>query len=239
LVPHTIEEAYELADAIARGDRAGLESELGDVLFQIVFYARLAEEQNLFTFADVARSITEKMIRRHPHVFSDVTYADSDEQTRAWERIKDAERAGDTVSVLEGVPLALPAMTRAVKLQRRAARVGFDWSHVEAVIGKIEEELDELRAELKVEPCPERIEDEVGDLLFACANLARHLSVDPEMAIRRTNAKFEQRFRRIEGWLAEAGRTLEAASLEEMDGLWERAKAESLGEGAVPEVPKR
>ena len=179
-------------------------------------------------------SITEKMIRRHPHVFAGVTYADRDEQTRDWERIKDGERSAGADRVLEGVSSALPAMTRAVKLQRRAARVGFDWSDVRPVIGKIEEELEELRVELAGERRAECIEDEMGDLLFACANLARHLGVDPEAATRRTNAKFEHRFRRIEDWLAEAGRTLEEASLEEMDDLWERAKAESRSEEAMP-----
>jgi MazG family protein len=239
LVPYTIEEAYEVADAIARGDTEELESELGDLLFQVVFYARLADELNLFDFADVARSITEKMVRRHPHVFADVSYADREEQTRDWERIKAAERPAEVGSVLDGVPQALPAMTRAVKLQRRAARVGFDWNDVSPVIGKIEEELNELRAVLDSTPCPDRVEDELGDLLFACANLARHLGVDPEAATRRTNAKFEQRFRRIEQWLAEANRTLAEASLEEMDGLWERAKAESRGETMPARVVER
>jgi MazG family protein len=239
LVPYTLEEAYEVADAIARGDTAELESELGDLLFQVVFYAQLAKELKLFDFADVARSITAKMVRRHPHVFADVSYAGHEEQARDWERIKATERPAETGSVLDGVPRTLPAMSRAVKLQRRAARVGFDWKDIGPVVGKIEEELGELRAELTATPSSERVEDEVGDLLFACANLARHLGVDPEAATRRTNAKFEQRFRRIEQWLAEAGRTPGEACLEEMDELWERAKAESRGQAAPAELVRR
>lgn len=225
IVPHTIEEAYEVADAIARGDRAELKDELGDLLFQVVFYAQLAKEEGAFTFADVATAITEKMIYRHPHVFGDAEYASIAEQSAAWERLKAAERSTVLQGVLNGIPLALPALTRAVKLQRKAARVGFDWSELAPVIAKIEEELEEIRRELKAKTRSERVAEEIGDLLFACVNLARHVNVDPETALRAANAKFEGRFQRIEAWLAETGRTPEQSTLEEMDALWERAKA--------------
>jgi len=225
IVPHTIEEAYEVADAIARGDRAELKDELGDLLFQVVFYAQLAKEEGAFTFADVATAITEKMIYRHPHVFGDAEYASIAEQSAAWERLKAAERRTVAQGVLDGIPLALPALTRAVKLQRKAARVGFDWSELAPVIAKIEEELEEIRRELKAKTRSERVAEEIGDLLFACVNLARHVNVDPETALRAANAKFEGRFQRIEAWLAETGRTPEQSTLEEMDALWERAKA--------------
>jgi MazG family protein len=224
IVPHTIEEAYEVADAIARGDRLALKDELGDLLFQVVFYTQLAREEGLFTLADVASAIIDKMTRRHPHVFGDVEFTGPDEQSRAWERIKQAERGADAGGVLDGVSLALPAMTRALKLQRRAARVGFDWHDAESVLHKIEEELEEVRVELARGECSERCQEEVGDLLFACVNLARHVGVDPEAAVRATNAKFESRFRCIEARLAETGRTPEQASLAEMDALWEQAK---------------
>jgi MazG family protein len=230
IVPHTIEEAYEVADAITRGDRAELKDELGDLLFQIVFYSQLAREEGAFTFADVAKSITEKMTRRHPHVFGDTVYSDVAEQSRAWERLKEAERDIGRTSVLGGIPLALPAMTRALKLQRKAARVGFDWGNALGVLPKIEEELEEVRAEILAGADRERLQQEVGDLLFACVNLARHLNIDPEAATRGTNAKFERRFRLIEAWLAEAGSNPERASLAEMDALWERAKSEDGNE---------
>jgi MazG family protein len=230
IVPYTIEEAYELADAIARGDRSELQQELGDLLLQVVFYAQLAQEEGAFTFADIVTTITEKMIRRHPHVFGSVKYRDHAEQTASWENIKAAERGMKTASVLDHVPLALPAATRAVKLQRKAARVGFDWAEPNAVLAKIEEELVEIRDALASGADSERIAEEVGDFLFASTNLARHLKVDPEAALRAANAKFERRFRQIEGWLAETGRTPEQVTLAEMDALWERAKAEERGE---------
>ncbi len=232
IVPFTIEEAYELADAIARNDRLELRQELGDLLFQVAFYAQLAQEEGAFTFADIVKTIMEKMIRRHPHVFGDVKYRDHAEQTAAWEHIKATERDGKTASVLDHVPLALPAATRAVKLQRKAARVGFDWAEPTAVLAKIEEELAEIRDVLTAGADGARVAEEIGDFLFACANLARHLRIDPEAALRAANAKFERRFRRIENWLAESGRTPEHATLAEMDALWERAKAEERGETA-------
>ena len=227
IVPHTIEEAYEVADAVAREDWAELRFELGDLLFQIVFYARIAEEEGRFNFADVASGIVEKMTRRHPHVFGNARYADAAAQTTAWEQIKAAEKAekGESATgVLDGIPLALPALTRAVKLQKKAAHVGFDWGTVEPVLAKIEEEIGEIRHEIATQAPPERLTDELGDVLFAVANLARHLQLDPEMALRGTNAKFERRFRQIEGWLAEQGYTPAQSTLTEMDALWDQAK---------------
>ena len=228
IVPHTIEEAYEVADAIAREDWAELRSELGDLLFQVVFYAQIAREEGRFDFADVAQGIVEKMTRRHPHVFGAERYADAAEQTAAWERIKSVEKAAtlQPMGVLDGVPLALPALTRAAKLQKKAARVGFDWGAVEPVLAKIEEEIGEIRHEIAIHAAPERLADELGDVLFAVANLARHLKLDPEAALRGTNAKFERRFRRIEQWLMEEGRTPDESTLAEMDALWNQAKRE-------------
>jgi MazG family protein len=226
IVPHTLEEAYEVADAIARGDREELKNELGDLLFQVAFYSQIAQEEGAFTFSDVVAGITEKMIRRHPHVFGDAEYRTAAEQSVAWEHIKTAERGERRDSVLAGVPLALPALTRALKLQRKAARVGFDWPEAPPVVDKIQEELEEIRTELTAGADAARLREEIGDILFACVNLARHWRIDPEGALRGANRKFETRFRRIESWLAEAGRRPEQASLAEMDALWERAKAE-------------
>ena len=225
IAPYTVEEAYEVADAIERGDFESLREELGDLLFQVVFYAQMGSEERRFDFADIARDIAEKMIRRHPHVFGGADIKTAAEQTRAWEDHKAAERAVAIrePSALDGVPLALPALTRAEKLQRRAARVGFDWPQAIQVLDKIEEEIAELRAELKGAP-GRRTEDEVGDLLFALVNLARHLGHDPEQALRGTNAKFERRFRRIEAELAEQGRSPQDATLGEMEALWVKAK---------------
>lgn len=229
IVPYTLEEAYELAEAIERGTQEELRDELGDLLFQVVFYAQLAKEAGYFDFNDIVAGIQAKLIRRHPQVFGDqkgITTAQA--QTAAWEAHKAAERrtkAGSgAVSVLEGISLSLPALTRAIKLQRRAARVGFDWAHIEPVLEKIEEELHEVRQALGSQDQAERLAEEVGDLLFACVNLARFAGVDPETALRRTNAKFERRFRFIEQALSEQGRRVEDASLEEMDSLWEQAK---------------
>ena len=226
IVPHTIEEAYEVADAIAREDWEELRSELGDLLFQVVFYAQIAREEGRFDFAAVARSIVEKMTRRHPHVFGDEFYADAAEQTAAWERIKASEKTRQPAGVLDGIPLALPALTRAVKLQKKASKVGFDWGAVEPILAKLAEEIAEVRHEIAIHAPPERLTDELGDVLFVVANLARHLKLDPEAALRGTNAKFERRFRRIEHWLAEDRRTPAESTLAEMDALWERAKRE-------------
>ena len=229
IAPYTIEEAYEVADAIDRNDMPALKEELGDLLLQVVYHAQMASEAKAFDFADVAAAIAEKMVDRHPHVFGDLRIADADAQTVSWEARKAAERAkkGDTpAGTLDGVVArALPALLRAEKLQKRAARVGFDWKTIGPVIDKIEEELRELRSELEAGKLDTaRIQDELGDVLFATANLARHCKVDPEAALRSTNDKFERRFRYIERKLAEQGRTPSQASLDEMEELWQAAK---------------
>ncbi len=230
IAPHTIEEAYEVADAIQRDDLDGLEDELGDLLFQVVFYARMAEEAGAFDFDDVARGISDKMLRRHPHVFAGATVDSQAAQNREWEAHKAAERAaraaalGRAPSALDGVALALPALMRAHKLQRRAARVGFDWPDVARVFDKVEEEIDEFRAELGADGSAAGRSEEIGDLLFACVNLARHAGIDAEAALRQANAKFEHRFRGVEAALAADGRSTDAASLDEMERLWQRQK---------------
>ncbi len=224
IAPYTIEEAYEVADAIERGDMAELKRELGDLLFQAVYHAQLASEAGHFTFADVATAISDKMVARHPYVFGDQSRDKSAAQQSAdWEAIKASERgAGRT---LDGVALGLPGLTRAVKLQNRAARVGFDWPHVGEVVAKIAEEAAEL-VEARDTLAENEVAEELGDLLFVMANLARHLKVDPEAALRAANAKFTRRFARIEDWLDEAGKTPADSNLAEMDALWNRAKAE-------------
>jgi MazG family protein len=230
IAPYTIEEAYEVADAIERGDMAGLEDELGDLLLQVVFHARMGEEAGRFDFDSVAETIVAKMLRRHPHVFGPDKAACTEAVNDNWERIKADERArksaGDAHSVLDGVAKALPALLRAEKLQRRASRVGFDWGAPEPILDKIAEEIAELGQELLTADRG-RIEDELGDVLFAVANLARHLDIDPEAALRGTNAKFERRFRYIEQALRKMGKTPEASTLEEMDALWHEAKTET------------
>ncbi len=225
IAPYTIEEAYEVADAIERGAHDELASELGDLLFQVVYHARLAEEAELFTLHEVMRRISDKMLRRHPHVFGqesrDKTAA---QQTADWERLKAEERGGRArEGALDDLPAALPALTRALKMQRRVARVGFDWPETADVLDKIVEEARELAEERDGDP--DRIEDEYGDLLFVMVNLGRHLQLDPEKALRRTNAKFERRFRAVEAALAAEGRRPEDAALAEMDALWDAAKA--------------
>jgi nucleoside triphosphate diphosphatase len=224
IAPYTIEEAYEVADAIGRGDRAALRDELGDLLFQVVYHARMAEEAGDFAFADVARGIADKMVRRHPHVFGDAAVRDAAAQTTAWEAHKAAERTGRAEQgTLADVPVGLPALTRAAKLTSRAARVGFDWPDATAVLDKLEEEAAELRAELR-EADTERLSDEVGDLLFVLANLARKLSLDPEACLRAANNKFVRRFGAIEAALAADGRTAAEATLDEMEAHWQAAK---------------
>ena len=223
IAPYTIEEAYEVADAIERNDLAELKNELGDLLFQTVFHARMAEEAGHFNFDDVARAITEKMRVRHPHVFGEAAARDAEEQTRQWEAQKADERAQKgKVGLLDDVPVALPGLTRAVKLQKRAARIGFDWKNPRDVLDKIAEETAELVDAIDSKDA-DRIEDEFGDLLFVIANLSRHLRIDPEAALRRANEKFSRRFRHIERRLAEQGR-LGAAALDEMEELWIEAK---------------
>jgi tetrapyrrole methylase family protein/MazG family protein/ATP diphosphatase len=229
IAPYTVEEAYEVADAIERGDLNDLKEELGDLLLQVVFHARMAEEAGAFDFADVAAAISGKMIRRHPHVFGDVRHRSSAEQTEAWETIKAQERAakaGDAApaSLLDDVPVGLPALTRAVKLSKRAARVGFVWPSAREVLAKLHEEVAELEAEIEAGQV-DKAREELGDVLFVCANLARELDVDPEAALRTTNAKFMRRFNYIEATLAARGVTPAESNLEEMDGLWNDAKA--------------
>jgi nucleoside triphosphate diphosphatase len=230
IAPYTLEEAYEVADAIARDDLADLEEELGDLLLQVVFHARMAEEQDAFDFGDVVEAITTKLIRRHPHVFGDRRANNPQAVKAVWEDIKAQEKlakaaAGTAAdeSALAGVPLALPALTRALKLQAKAGKVGFDWNDPRAVLCKIREEADEIEEALDRDPS--NAPAEVGDLLFAVVNLARHFNADPEMLLRRTNRKFERRFSAIEHALAAQGKQPQNATLAEMDELWNEAKA--------------
>ncbi|MFC3630679.1 nucleoside triphosphate pyrophosphohydrolase [Paracoccus angustae] len=226
IAPYTIEEAHEVADAIDRQAWSELPGELGDLLLQVVFHAQMAREAEMFDFADCAAAISDKLVFRHPHVFGDESRDKSaEQQVKDWEAIKAVERAGKAErGALDGVALGLPALTRAVKLQNRAARVGFDWPHAGEVLDKIAEETAEL-VEARDSLGPEALEEEFGDLLFAMANLARHLKVDPEQALRRANAKFTRRFGAIEAALAATGRRPENSDLAEMDRLWDAAKA--------------
>lgn len=225
IAPYTIEEAYEVADAIERGDMDDLKGELGDLLFQSVFHAQMAQEAGAFTFADVARTMSDKMLARHPHVFGDETRDKSAaQQSMDWEKIKAAERAARSEGrTLDGVAIGLPALLRALKLQKRAARVGFDWPDVGHVIDKIAEEAKEV-VEARDHLSQVELTEEIGDLLFVMANFARHLRVDPEEALRRANAKFQRRFEAIEDALAQDGRTPSQSDLAEMDALWNAAK---------------
>jgi ATP diphosphatase len=230
IVRHTIEEAYEVADAIEQDDMAGLKSELGDLLFQTVFYAQMAGEAGTFTMADVIEALNAKMIKRHPHVFGDLAIADAAEQTHAWERQKAEERAaaaaarGQRPSALDGVTGGLPALTRAEKLQNRAARVGFEWPEPAQVLDKIAEETAEIRAALEQQAPRDSIAEEIGDLLFAVVNLARHLEIDSETALRAANRKFERRFRRVEELLVAQGKEPAGSTLDEMETAWVQAK---------------
>ena len=230
IAPYTLEEAYEVADAIARGDLADLKEELGDLLLQVVFHARMAEEQDAFDFGDVVQAITQKLIRRHPHVFADEILKTAAAVEGLWERIKAQEKVSSSPApqngALAGVPVALPALTRALKLQSKASKVGFDWNNPRMVLRKIREEADEIEAELdRAEMDRTAMVAEVGDLLFAAGNLARHLAVDPEAELRLTNQKFERRFAAIEHALAARGKAPQDATLAEMDALWNEAKA--------------
>ncbi len=246
IAPYTIEEAYEVTDAIARGDLDDLRDELGDLLLQVVFHARMAEEQNAFSFGDVVEAITRKMVRRHPHVFADRDGRLTPSDVKgAWDRIKAEEKAErarrlpeETAhqSLLSGVKAGQPALARAMELQRRASRVGFDWNDPRAVLHKIREEADEIEAALDRGDANE-LAEETGDLLFALVNLARHVGADPEMSLRGTNAKFERRFGYIERALAAKGRSLEGASLAEMDALWNEAKSEEISASFRPSEP--
>ena len=226
IAPYTIEEAYEVADAIERGDLADLEEELGDLLLQVVFHARMAQEQSAFDFGDVVETLCEKLIRRHPHVFGDEQSRTPEAVKGLWERIKAQEKAArgkpELAGALAGVPVVLPALTRALKLQAKASKVGFDWNDPHAVLRKIREEADEIEAALNDDP--NSAAAEVGDLLFAAVNLARHLDADPEAVLRQTNQKFERRFASIEAALAAKGKTPMESTLAEMDALWDAAK---------------
>ena len=238
IAPYTNEEAYEVADAISRGDLDDLKDELGDLLLQVVFHARMAEEQGSFAFGDVVQAITEKLIRRHPHVFGDKGGLSTGEVNKQWDQIKAEEKAARAKAgkgpalvdsstgrsgALSGVSPGLPALGRALKLQQKASKVGFDWNDAKAVIDKIREETDEIEAELG-DGDSEAVKEEIGDLLFVVVNLARHLGVDPETALRMTNLKVERRFAAIEDGLAAAGKRPEDATLAEMDALWDQAK---------------
>jgi len=240
IAPYTIEEAFEVADAIDRGDLDDLKDELGDLLLQVVFHARMAEEQGTFAFPDVVQAICEKLIRRHPHVFGDKSGLNTGQVNVQWDQIKAEEKAARAKAgrapapgrdgALAGVSPGLPALARALKLQQKAGKVGFDWNDPKAVLAKIREEADEIGAELDA-GAKEKVAGEIGDLLFAVVNLARHLDVDPETALRTTNLKFERRFGAIEDALAAAGKTPSDATLGEMDALWDQAKAEEKSSG--------
>ena len=235
IAPYTIEEAYEVAEAIAERDMDGLRDELGDLLLQVVYHAEMASEAGAFAFPDVVDAITTKMIRRHPHVFGDEMAKAAGQAKGVWERIKAEEKRdraashggqpGDASGVLDGVTAGLPALIRAVKLQEKASTVGFDWNDPKAVLAKLREEISEIEFEIDIGDA-DRLADEVGDLLFAAANLARHLKVDADQALRRTNTKFVKRFKSIEAALAAQGRTPAGASLDEMEALWQAAKGE-------------
>jgi MazG family protein len=233
IAPYTIEEAYEVADAIARGDLDDLKDELGDLLLQVVYHARMAEERQAFAFADVVEAITTKMIRRHPHVFGSEDERAAGAAPGFWDRAKAAEKAASPdAGLLDGVPVGLPALTRAIKLQNKAAKVGFDWPSLTPVLAKLKEELAELEEAIASNPRESAgqhaIEEEFGDLLFVIANVARHLKIDPESALRAANEKFIRRFRYIEAQLGEQGRGPTQSNLAEMDALWDAAKTKGL-----------
>lgn len=245
ITPYTIEEVYEVVDAIERNDMENLREELGDLLLQVVYHAQMADEEKAFDFGDVVETVTRKMIRRHPHVFGDEEARSAGMAKGAWERIKAQEKAeraelrkkmglppqGEKTSLLDDVPPAMPPVLEAVKLQQKASKVGFDWNDPKAVLSKIREELDEFEEELDrvreagTESAKDRLEDELGDILFALANLGRHLDIDPEGAVRRTNSKFRKRFSHIENRLKEQEKPIETTGLDEMESLWVEAKS--------------
>lgn len=234
IAAYTIEEAYEVADAIERDDFASLREELGDLLLQVVFHARMAEEEKIFDFEDVAGAVADKLVRRHPHVFdkenhnSDIGLQDSWESQKAKERAERAASKGQTASILDDVPIGFPALTRAEKLQKRAARVGFDWPNLVSVIEKIEEELGELKVEIEQNAPPKRLLDEMGDVLFSCVNLARHLKINPEFALRGTNTKFDTRFRHVEKSLRDNEVELNTVTIDEYEHRWQAAKLDEI-----------
>ncbi|AEC16953.1 nucleoside triphosphate pyrophosphohydrolase [Gallibacterium anatis UMN179] len=230
--PHILEEAYEVVEAINQDDRKELKEELGDLLMQVVFLSQLAQEEGAFTLDDVIDGITDKIIRRHPHVFGEIKAENSDEVLKNWENIKQQERyQKEQFSILDNVPIALPSLLRAAKLQKRCAKVGFDWAELEPTIQKVEEELQEVRDEVSKQPQnPQAIEEEIGDLLFASVNVARHLKLNPEEALRKANLKFERRFRQVEQSILASGRQLEQVSLAEMDLIWDQVKQQEKQE---------
>jgi MazG family protein len=230
IAPYTLEEAYEVADAIQRDDLGALKEELGDLLLQVVFHSQMAAEARAFAFADVVEAIAAKMIRRHPHVFADAKVETAQAQTEAWEAHKERERAArGAAGLMDDVPLALPALARALKLQKRAASVGFDWRERAPIMAKLAEEIGELEAAIAAQAPREKLTDELGDILFVCANIARHLGLDPEEALRATNAKFVRRFSHVEAAVAKSGRKLGEVPLEEMDAAWDEAKRGERG----------
>ncbi|KGQ42793.1 nucleoside triphosphate hydrolase [Gallibacterium anatis] len=230
--PHILEEAYEVVEAINQDDRKELKEELGDLLMQVVFLSQLAQEEGAFTLDDVIDGITDKIIRRHPHVFGEIKAENSDEVLKNWENIKQQERyQKEQFSILDNVPIALPSLLRAAKLQKRCAKVGFDWSELEPTIQKVEEELQEVRDEVSKQlQNSQAIEEEIGDLLFASVNVARHLKLNPEEALRKANLKFERRFRQVEQSILASGRQLEQVSLAEMDLIWDQVKQQEKQE---------
>ena len=223
IAPYTLEEVYELVDAVEQDDRAGMQAELGDLLFHVVFYAQMASEAGWFDFQDVVAGICRKMTRRHPHVFADAVIEDAQAQKLAWESHKEKERGSDA-SALDGVPQALPALTRACKIQKRASRLGFDWPSIHGVADKVEEELEELNHEIHQHSAAGKLADESGDLLFAAVNLVRHAGIDPERALRQANRKFTRRFHQVEAFCLQAGQTVSETSLDTLDLYWEKAK---------------
>jgi len=228
LIPHTLEEAYEVAELIEQGKFDKLANELGDLLFQIVFYAQIAKEQQLFTFEDIVTEITEKMLRRHPHVFADETIDNAQQQTEQWEKLKQQERGDQSSqSLLDGLNYHLPAVSFANKLQKKAALAGFDWCHMQDIFAKVEEELQETVEAWQAKD-EEAFTEEIGDLMFVCVNIARYAKIDPETALRKANRKFEKRFRYMETVIKQAHGNMEALSVAEMEAYWDQAKKYTL-----------